>query len=85
MVSSHEVVLESAMDQPEAELAHRGPTVASRLIKGVIPLIMELINRLTLMLIKDLPWPPCLTREALEAVPAILRLQDGLVRPIGSE
>ena len=85
MVSSQGVALELAMDQPEAELAHPGLTEVSRLIKGVVPLIMELINRLTLMVVKDLPWPPCLTREALEAVAAILSLQDGLVLLIGSE
>ena len=79
------MVLELAMDQLEAELVHQGPTEVSKLIKGVAPRIMELINLLTLMVAKDLPWPPCLTREALEAVAAILSLQDGLVRLIGSE
>ena len=45
MVSSQEVELELAMDQQEAELAHPGPMEVFKLIKGVVPLIVELINK----------------------------------------
>ena len=72
------------MGQPVVELARQGPTEASRPIKGVAPLTMQLISQRTLVA-RDLPWPPCSTREALEAVAAILSLADGLARPIGSE
>ena len=56
MVSSQEVVeLESAMDQQEAELAHPGPMEVFKLIKGVVPLIMVLINHQTWVVVQDLP------------------------------
>ena len=46
-VSSQGVESELVMDQQEAELAHPEPTEVYKLIKGVVPLIVELTNKRT--------------------------------------